>query len=110
MALDAHDGGRGEPTVADAAALITAIMGSGTVGRLDTLHQALVAAYRRGRSDVREEAQELCRRAAQKFADEAQKMAWAHANAFIDSVTERAAADCEAQALPWPERLRVVGD
>jgi len=108
MALDSHDGGRGEPTSQEAATLVDALMGAGTVGRLDLVHSALAAAYRRGRSDVRAEAQELCRRAAQKFADEAQQLAWQHAGEFVNSVTERAVADRDRAALPWPDRLRAI--
>ena len=108
MALDVYDEGRGEPTAQEAAELVEALMGMGTVSRLDTVHAALLTIYRRGRSDVRDEAQELCRRAAQQFADAAQKLAWDSANRFVESVTERAAADHEVEALPWPERLRVV--
>lgn len=108
MALGVHDGGRGEPTAQEAAELVEVLMGMGTVSRLDTVHAALLTIYRRGRCDVRDEAQELCRRAAQRFADAAQKMAREHAEQFVQSVTERAMADHEAEALPWPERLRVV--
>src|SRR5690349_15834684 len=108
MALDAHDGGRGEPTAAEAAALITAMMGAGTVGRLDTLHGALTAAYRRGRADVRGEAQELCRRSAQKFVDATQRLVMEHTQEFLQRVDERTEADLETATLPWPDRLRAV--
>jgi hypothetical protein len=78
------------------------------VGRLDLVHQALREAYLRGRSDVRLEAQEICTRAAQRFADAAQRMAQVHAEEFVAAVTERATAEAERAALPWSERLRAV--
>lgn len=97
-----------EPTAQEAAALVDALMGAGTVGRLDLVHQALRSAYLRGRADVRLEAQEICTRAAQKFADAAQRMAQVHAEDFVAAVTERATVEAQRAALPWSERLRAV--
>jgi hypothetical protein len=94
-----------EPTTAEAAALVDALMGAGTVGRLDLVHQALRNAYLRGRADVRVESQEICTRAAQRFADAAQRLAQTHAE---EAVTERASVEAERAALPWSERLRAV--
>jgi hypothetical protein len=97
-----------EPTAEEAARLVTAIMGAGTVGRLDTVHEALRDAYMRGRADVRAEAQELCVRAAQRFADEAQRMAMTHAQEFVQSVADQATSEEEITRLPW--MLRAVGE
>jgi hypothetical protein len=97
-----------EPTTAEAAALVDALMGAGTVGRLDLVHQALRNAYLRGRADVRVESQEICTRAAQRFADAAQRLAQTHAEEFVAAVTERASVEAERAALPWSERLRAV--
>lgn len=88
--------------------MVDALMGAGTVGRLDLVHQALRNAYLRGRSDVRVESQEICTRAAQKFADEAQRMAQVHAQEFVAAVAERVTVEAERAALPWSERLRAV--
>lgn len=95
----------GEPTAQEAAALVQQLMGAGTVGRLDLVHAALREAYLRGRSDVRGEAQEMCRRAAQRFADDAQRLASKHADQFVADVGDQAAKEADWSALPWPERL-----
>lgn len=99
---------RGEPTAREAADLIDYMMGAGTVGRLDALQAALRSAYIRGRTDVREEAQELCDQAAARFAAEARRLAEEHAAAFVESVSARTREDLCRDALPWTERLRAV--
>lgn len=98
-----------EPTAADAAALICAVAGVGTVRRLDAVHAALRAAYSAGRAAERREAHRIAERAAEDFAEQARHLAAQHADAFAESVARRGEELNELEGLPWPERVGLAG-
>lgn len=79
----------GEPSIAEAAKLLSSILSSGAVARLDLLHDALTVAHRRGR-------------AAERAA--VQRIAHEHAGAFVAAVAARTAAEYRRAALPWCEQ------
>lgn len=78
-----------EPTIAEAATLLSNILASGAVARLDLLHDALTVAHRRGRAAERAEVQ---------------RIAHEHAGAFVAAVVARADAEFRHDALPWYRR------
>jgi len=95
-----------EPTIAEAATLLSSILSVGAVARLDLLHDALTAAHRRGRALERREASQIARDAAARFAAEAQRLADEHAESFTQQVDDRGVAEAAWHALPWVERQR----
>jgi len=78
-----------EPGIAEAANLLSRILASGAVARLDLLHDALTAAHRRGRAAERAEVQRL---------------AHEHAGAFVAAVVARTDAEFRRDARAWCEQ------
>lgn len=99
-----------EPTIAEAATLLSTILSVGAVARLDLLHDALTVAHRRGRASERLEASQLARSAATAFAAEAQRLADEHAERFAQQHAERGAAEAAWHALPWCDRVQRAGE
>lgn len=92
------------PTAEEAAELVRALMGAGTVERLDLLHDALRSAFRRGQAAERLESDRLATAAAERFAREARELVEAHAATFSAEHQDRARAQLEQDARPWWER------
>lgn len=100
-----------EPSNTEAAELVQALMGAGTVARLDLIHDALRAAYRRGRAAehvavarLADEHAAMFTAAAQQQAAAVDQLAQLHAGLFTDAVAQRGQEQDARDALPWHQR------